>query len=233
MCRSSGVTATVVRIVKDGDAVDEPLTPSSSNGADVKDHEAAMDKNQMTIGRTVRSPFTFPPSSTRSLKPKLTFRLPSSLLSPKLQANTLPVLESNLDSSAADNLAWTHFSSPSTTAPLTASRMTFHTLHAAKPLAAVVQQAQQLASSSSSSTTTANKALIVITGRGRRFADRFPCHSEEVTSILASQGHNPSTGAEMRKTLGDVVTSVVVAGPSASLLVVQAGGGQSTKALEG
>jgi hypothetical protein len=119
------------------------------------------------------------------------------------------------DSSKADDLAWTHFSN----APGTKARMEFALVSAAKPLSAIVQRAQQAASP------TSNRSLVVVTGRGRR-QEQGP-HADEVAAILASQGHNPSTGAEMRKTLGDVATAVVVVGPSASFLVVQAGSGDA------
>lgn len=96
--------------------------------------------------------------------------------------------------------------------------MTFQTLYAARPLAAVVQHAQQILTSPRAF---GSKSLTVITGRGRAQTD----HADEITSLLASQGYNPGTGAEMRKTLGDAATGMVVAGPGASFLVIQAGVG--------
>ena len=202
MCRSPGVTATVVRVTKDSssalpDAPDSPLTPSSSAGhTDIKEHETAMSRNQFTLGRAGAS-----------------------------NAHALAHAH-HADSIKADDLAWAHFSNAARS--LSGNRMEFTLVSAAKPLSAIVQRAQQAASP------TSNRSLVVVAGRGRRGGGangEASEHAEEVAAILASQGHNPSTGAEMRKTLGDVATAVVVAGPSASFLVVQAGGGE-VKGLE-
>lgn len=216
MCRSPGVTATVIRVSKDtshtlsSDEQDhDPLTPSSSAGhtdkeKDIKEHETAMTRNQFTVGR-------------------------SGAGSRRIGGGT--DTEQGRESNKADDLAWGHFSSSSTSSSSGAAahgRMVFHLVSAAKPLSAIVQRAHQ--ATSSTSPTTGNRSLVVVTGRGRGSGQGE--HAEEVASILASQGHNPGTGAEMRKTLGDVATAVVVAGPSASFLVVQAEGGEGGKGLE-
>lgn len=65
---------------------------------------------------------------------------------------------------------------------------------------------------------------MVITGRGRRGAGIN--HSQELAKILADKGLNPNVGAELRKTVGDAATALILGGgqPStASFLVLETG----------
>lgn len=65
---------------------------------------------------------------------------------------------------------------------------------------------------------------MIVTGRGRRGAAIN--HGQELAKILAEKGHHPSIGAELRKTVGDAATALILGGgqPStASFLVLEAG----------
>jgi hypothetical protein len=127
-------------------------------------------------------------------------------------------------SDTADDLAWAFYTSeqshsPSTTAAL--GRVQFLTTRTARPLAYITQQA-----SASISTAHSWRPLLVVVGRGRRSA--VGAHGDELAQILSDKGQNPSQGAEIRKTVGDVATALVVDGgkaANASFLILQSGKG--------
>lgn len=67
------------------------------------------------------------------------------------------------------------------------------------------------------------RKMMVIMGRGRRGAAIN--HNAEATKILTEKSLNPSVGAELRKTVGDAATALMLGGgyPSlASYLVLEA-----------
>lgn len=98
--------------------------------------------------------------------------------------------------------------------------MNFTTLTTSSPIADIVAKAQELAPTMLSSSAL-DRSLIVVSGRGRLLADAH-ASDREMTSFLAAQAVQPSTGAEMRKTLGDIACAVAVRGVPASFLIVQA-----------
>lgn len=64
---------------------------------------------------------------------------------------------------------------------------------------------------------------MVVTGRSRRGAGIN--HSTELIKFLAERNQNPSVGAELRKTVGDSATAIILGGgraAQASLLVFEA-----------
>jgi len=66
--------------------------------------------------------------------------------------------------------------------------------------------------------------MMIVMGRGRRGATIN--HGQELAKILSDKGHNPGVGAELRKTVGDAATAMILGGglPStASFLVLEAG----------
>lgn len=127
--------------------------------------------------------------------------------------------QARLDSSSADDICYDHFS----TGPLASSAMAFHTLGTSTPLATVLSYL----STNAPTLADTKKSLIVLAGRGRRHGTLAPeieaAASGEIAGILSTSGVSPSTGAEMRKTMGDIVTAIVIGVPrEASYLVVQA-----------
>lgn len=67
------------------------------------------------------------------------------------------------------------------------------------------------------------RPLLIVTGRGRRGAAYSL--SEDITKWLSERSLNPSIGAELRKTVGDIATGLILGGgqpSSASFLVLEA-----------
>lgn len=65
--------------------------------------------------------------------------------------------------------------------------------------------------------------MLIVTGRARRGAAQN--HSQELSKILAEKGSNPTVGAELRKTVGDTATAMMLGGGTpggASYLVLEA-----------
>lgn len=127
-------------------------------------------------------------------------------------------MQTALASDTADNLLWATLT---TDAKLTAdaapefapalARIAFAEEHAAKPLRAVVELAARRAP--------AGVRTVVVAGRSRRMA--VESHHAELLE-LGAERRGATVAAEVSKTLGDVACGFVVAGSSASLLVVQA-----------
>lgn len=71
------------------------------------------------------------------------------------------------------------------------------------------------------------RPLLVVTGRGRRSA--AVNHNQELVKILADKSLNPTVGAELRKTVGDAATALMLSGgqaANASFLVLETGKGR-------
>ena len=69
---------------------------------------------------------------------------------------------------------------------------------------------------------------MIVAGRGRKGGPIN--HSQELAKILADKAQNPNVGAELRKTVGDVATGLMLGGgrsSSASFLILEAGAGKS------
>jgi hypothetical protein len=131
-----------------------------------------------------------------------------------------------MESATADDLCYAYFSS----SPASPS-MAFHSLPTTTPLTTLLTHAgSYLPAPSPNTSSPACRNLIVLTGRGRR-SGLIASDDNEVAGVLSSNGMSPTTGAEMRKTVGDVATSVIVGAAGmreegkweTSYLVVQSG----------
>jgi hypothetical protein len=107
--------------------------------------------------------------------------------------------------------------------------MTFHTLRAANPLSAALENCQLAASQAAAHHLW--RPLLVVTGRGRRGA--VVDHSDEVRDLLSEKERDLATGMDLRKTVGDVATALIMGGgkaSGASFLVLESGQGKSSAA---
>ncbi|QRV87778.1 Sodium/hydrogen exchanger family [Ceratobasidium sp. AG-Ba] len=127
--------------------------------------------------------------------------------------------QNRLQSETADNLIWTQMTSSSNAqSPAirgALSRITFVEESSHTPLTVVLQRSKEEYETASSS----NKALLVVTGRGRRMAAES--HTDELRGIIAGLDSS-AIGGEVRRTVGDVATAFVATGAKASLFVLQA-----------
>ncbi|KAK8844163.1 hypothetical protein IAR55_006957 [Kwoniella newhampshirensis] len=200
LCRHSHVTATIVRVEKaETDVRGEDESEASASGKlseSVQIHQAALQSNMLTIGGN---------------------------------NSQYPETQARLTSDTADNVAWTFYTASSTTPPRPASidsalsRVSLRSTQSASPL----QYAFKCASSAITSTSASAKSwrpMLIVTGRGRRGAPIN--HNAELSRMLADKALNPSIGAELRKTVGDAATAMILGGGApgtASFLVMEAG----------
>ncbi|OCF35724.1 potassium:hydrogen antiporter [Kwoniella heveanensis BCC8398] len=145
------------------------------------------------------------------------------------QLTGYPETQARLASDTADNIAWTYYTASSTTPARPASidsalsRISFWSTKSTSPLSYAFTCAST-AMSSTSATAASWRPMLIVTGRGRRAAAIN--HSAELNKILADKGLNPSIGAELRKTVGDAATGLILGGGApgkASYLVMEAG----------
>ncbi|KAF9240266.1 Sodium/hydrogen exchanger family-domain-containing protein [Melanogaster broomeanus] len=130
-----------------------------------------------------------------------------------------PNTEHILQSDTADDITWSRYASPAfekdTHQQLRSalSRIQFTNLTSPTPLHALVQRTKQLRET--------HGRLVVVTGRSKRLATET--HLQELKQVVEEQG---CTGYEVvKKTIGDVATSFVVAGAQNALVVLQAASG--------
>ena len=136
--------------------------------------------------------------------------------------------ENQLQSETADNLAFAKFraDTPNDNAKIAdaLTRVTFlPDMQTAGPLKATLAQASVVASSNAA-------PLLIIVGRSRRAA---PSHREELQQFLKEHVVNSNSGeaaslgiaasSDVRKSLGDCGSALVVANKAGSLLVIQSG----------
>ncbi|KAG9051034.1 K(+)/H(+) antiporter [Tulasnella sp. UAMH 9824] len=137
--------------------------------------------------------------------------------------------QTHAQSEMADNIAWTKYTSASPDTPRSAAlrsalgRVQFSSIESDKPLKSILDRTSEEGKKVKDEYT--KKSLLVVCGRGRRLAGES--HASELRDILASHG---GTGAEVRKTLGDVACALVVSNVKAGLLVVQAAPKSTTEA---
>ncbi|OSD06190.1 hypothetical protein PYCCODRAFT_1450191 [Trametes coccinea BRFM310] len=128
-----------------------------------------------------------------------------------------PTTQTRLQSETADSIAWARYTRPDASAdPSLATaltRMVFTEAATATPLQHIIDTARSM----SDSAQTGQSRLLVLTGRSRRLAAED--HHNELKSIMQEHG---SVASEVRKTVGDVATSLVVSGCETSIVVVQA-----------
>ena len=122
--------------------------------------------------------------------------------------------QTRLQSETADNIAWTKYTRNEEAALVPAlSRMTFSEVATPAPLHRVVEEAQGLAASAVED----RARLVVLAGRSRRLA--VENHATELKGLV--EEHGGISGA-VRRTVGDVATSLVVSGCRANVIVFQA-----------
>ncbi|WVR08918.1 hypothetical protein IAU60_005977 [Kwoniella sp. DSM 27419] len=199
LCQHENVTATIVRVEKPDDGEEESSVSDGgkvTESASMQVHQAALASNQLTVG-------------------------PANSAYPETQAR--------LASDTADNIAWTYYTASSTTPPraqstdAALSRVSFWSTKSNTPLSYIFTCAAS-AMASTSATAASWRPMLIVTGRGRRGAAIN--HSTELNKILADKGLNPSIGAELRKTVGDAATGLILGGGApgtASFLVMEAG----------
>ncbi|GMK56105.1 hypothetical protein CspeluHIS016_0211610 [Cutaneotrichosporon spelunceum] len=127
-------------------------------------------------------------------------------------------------SDTADNVAWNYYTTVQGSLNESAlSRIVFSEIVSATPLADAIQYAEKALSAVHSERMW--RPLLVVAGRGRYSAAYN--HEREVSSLLGAKGLNPTVGAELRKTVGDVTAAVILASSQqmshSSYLVCEAG----------
>ncbi|KAI0632272.1 Sodium/hydrogen exchanger family-domain-containing protein [Trametes polyzona] len=125
--------------------------------------------------------------------------------------------QTRLQSETADNIAWSRYTHPDASSdPALApalSRMDFSEVGTPAPLRYVIKQALSMAHAAADE----RSRLLVLTGRSRRLA--VENHHAELKSVMEEHG---GIANEVKRTVGDVATSLVVSGCQASVLVFQA-----------
>ncbi|KAI8981158.1 Sodium/hydrogen exchanger family-domain-containing protein [Trametes punicea] len=128
-----------------------------------------------------------------------------------------PTTQTRLQSETADTITWTRYTRPEArTDPSLAPallRMEFREHATPTPLLYIITQVRSI----SQSATAGDGGLLVLTGRSRRLAAEN--HQEELKKVMHEHG---TVANEVRKTVGDVATSLVVSGCEASMIVFQA-----------
>jgi len=202
LCSNAKITATIVRIAKseshfDSNPIDKPVQAYTTGKDEQETDGAAATANMRLNGLTMGS-MTGQPDTVYG------------------QFTT----QTRLHSETADNIIWAKYASqsegvtPHSSRVLDAlTRITFDELGSPIPLQTVIEQtnaqleyARQL-----------QKSLIVVLGRSRRLA--VENHMKELKEMVEAQG---GIGSEVKKTVGDVATAVIVSGCNVSLVVVQA-----------
>lgn len=124
-----------------------------------------------------------------------------------------------MQSETADNIIWSRYSSPSaTTSPSpriedALTRVTFAEVSTPSPLQTIIDQAKVHVSDAEQQ----ERKLTVVLGRSRRLA--VENHQRELKEIMDVHG---GVGSEIKKTIGDVATALVVSGCKLALVVMQA-----------
>ncbi|CCL99749.1 uncharacterized protein FIBRA_01771 [Fibroporia radiculosa] len=125
--------------------------------------------------------------------------------------------QTRLQSETADNVLWSRYVSqePGVDAQLldALSRIEFSEVQTPTPLRTVVEYASNFSLSASEIRC---RSLIMV-GRSRRLA--FEYHQQELKQLME---HHGAVGSEIRKTMGDVASALLVTGSKASIAVFQA-----------
>ena len=219
LCRHPGVSATIARISR----VAEP-TPDDLALMDSKDFSSTGSLAGETAGTSV-------PAMTQ-------YTVHAGAGADTVYGTQAPGHQ--LASDTADNLALAHFF-PSDSAELDTrssevrnalSRVTMISVSTCAPLRASLAHAKRIAAETDS-------PLLIVTGRSRRHAashrDELAQYLKEHVAASASAGVSSlglAASSEVRKSLGDVASALVVASLAGSLLVVQAGEGKPSATIE-
>lgn len=122
-----------------------------------------------------------------------------------------------MQSETADSVQWARYAEysdngQSTPLKRALTRIEFKEIATPSPLRAVVSEAEALLNSLIEK----KERLLVVAGRSRRLA--VEDHHRELKSIV---DEHSNVGAEVRKTVGDVATALVVSGCKAGIVVLQ------------
>ena len=124
--------------------------------------------------------------------------------------------QTRLQSETADNIAWARYTQPTPDDPQLApalSRMAFTEVSTPAPLHYLIERALQLSESAADE----RSRLLVLAGRSRRLA--VENHHAELKQLIDEHG---PIGTEVKKTVGDLATALIVTGSKASIVVLQA-----------
>ncbi|KAM5539392.1 hypothetical protein V8D89_006844 [Ganoderma adspersum] len=122
--------------------------------------------------------------------------------------------QTRLQSETADNIAWARYTRPTDPALTPAlARMEFVEEDASAPLHAVLERARKM----SDAAVEERSRLLVLAGRSRRLA--VENHHAELKAITEEYG---GVGGEVKRTVGDLTTALVVSGCQANVIVFQA-----------
>lgn len=133
--------------------------------------------------------------------------------------------QTRLQSETADNIAWQTYATPQNDSSPNQSpevrnaltRVHFTELESHTPLHDLLRLSENEISNAAEAS---NARSFIIVGRGRKLVAGL--HSKELNKILEGKG---VLGNEVKKTMGDVATAVIVSGIPAGLLVVQSATG--------
>ncbi|KAI0715663.1 Sodium/hydrogen exchanger family-domain-containing protein [Cerioporus squamosus] len=121
--------------------------------------------------------------------------------------------QTRLQSETADNIAWARYTRPDDPSLAPAlSRMEFDEVSTPTPLHYLIEQALAM----SEGATDERSRLLILTGRSRRLA--VENHHAELKTVMEEHG---GVGSEVKRTVGDVTTALVVSGCQASMIVFQ------------
>ncbi|RDX53492.1 hypothetical protein OH76DRAFT_1343339 [Lentinus brumalis] len=121
--------------------------------------------------------------------------------------------QTRLQSETADNIAWARYTrpdDPSLTPAL--SRIEFDEVSTPTPLHYLIERALAMSESAADE----RSRLLILTGRSRRLA--VENHHAELKTVMEEHG---GVGSEVKRTVGDVTTALVVSGCQASMIVFQ------------
>ncbi|KAI5120140.1 hypothetical protein M0805_001908 [Coniferiporia weirii] len=196
LCANPKITATVLRLTKSEAMFDEaPLSrPAAAHavGQDEQDVAANIRANILTVGSMTGHPDTYYGQFTT---------------------------QTRLQSETADNITWARFASPSrdeghpTRVTDALVRISFTDLASPRPLHTLVEHTKAQMCEAAAH----ERSLIVVLGRSRRLA--VEDHHTELKALAEEYG---AVSGEVKKTVGDVATALVVARCDAGLVVVQA-----------
>ncbi|KAH8109265.1 Sodium/hydrogen exchanger family-domain-containing protein [Phellopilus nigrolimitatus] len=199
LCANPKTSATIVRVTKSDSNFDEtPLDrPAAAQSIGMDEQESAqlaanIRANGLTVGSMTGHPDTVYGHFTT---------------------------QTRLQSETADNIAWARYATPpagETYPPRVVealTRMTFSELASPTPLQAIIEQTMAQMGHAAAH----EKSPIVVLGRSRRLA--VEDHHAELKALAETHG---AVGSEVKKTIGDVATALVIAGCNAGLVVMQA-----------
>ncbi|EJC98913.1 uncharacterized protein FOMMEDRAFT_113492 [Fomitiporia mediterranea MF3/22] len=131
--------------------------------------------------------------------------------------------QTRLQSETADSLVWARYASPSPTSePLpervtdALQRVSFREQVSPTPLHSLID----VVTSQLTRANSHGRRLVVVLGRSRRLA--VEDHTKELRKLVEEMHGGGSVGGEVRKTIGDVASALVVSGCDVGIVVMQA-----------